>query len=137
MTRITLIASRRPDPQAERAHPAALLARPTVIGRELPASRWDELAQDATKMAAPAQLVGMPAAVPGAAPPPPARLGRRGLPGQPPPLVLDLSAMWAGGPVAWTTARPPGGPGYSHVISQDRTGWTVRHAHSHERVHGW
>lgn len=83
------------------SRPADVRGVPAVIGRELPASPWDELARDAAlrpaaEMAAAAQLVGIPAAVLGASPPPPVRLSRLGLPGQPPPLVLDLSAMWAG-----------------------------------------
>ena len=83
---------------------------PAVVGRELRAGAWEELTlhaadRPAAEVAAAAQLVGIPAAVLGADSGPPVRLIRLGQPGQPSqasrggqvgPLVLDLSAMWAG-----------------------------------------
>jgi CoA-transferase family III len=83
------------------ARPEDLRSVPAVVGHELHADAWDELARHAARcgaaeMAAAAQLVGIPAAVLGAETPVPLRLRRLGPPGQAPKLALDLSAMWAG-----------------------------------------
>jgi CoA-transferase family III len=83
------------------ARPEDLRSVPAVVGHELHADAWAELARHAARcgaaeMAAAAQLVGIPAAVLGAEPPVPLRLRRLGPPGQAPKLALDLSAMWAG-----------------------------------------
>lgn len=84
------------------SRPCDVASLPAVIGREPRASAWGDLAEDAAarsaaELAATAQLVGIPAAVLGAAQSMPAvRFSRLGEPGSAPPFVLDLSAMWAG-----------------------------------------
>jgi crotonobetainyl-CoA:carnitine CoA-transferase CaiB-like acyl-CoA transferase len=72
-----------------------------VIGQYVRASPWEDLARNAAHrpaadLAVAAQLVGIPAAVLGSAPAHPLQLSHLGPPGAAPPLVLDLSAMWAG-----------------------------------------
>lgn len=81
--------------------PEDLRSVPAVVGHELHADAWDELARHAARcgaaeLAAAAQLVGIPAAVLGAGLPLPLRLPRLGPPGEAPKLTIDLSAMWAG-----------------------------------------
>ena len=84
------------------SRPCDIASVPAVIGRELRAAAWHELAADAAAMdgaelAAAAQLVGIPAATPGSAADMAAvRFRRLGEPGSAPPFVLDLTAMWAG-----------------------------------------
>jgi len=84
------------------SRPCDIASVPAVIGRELRASAWHDLAADAAAMgsaelAAAAQLVGIPAATPGSAADMAAvRFRRVGEPGSAPPFVLDLTAMWAG-----------------------------------------
>jgi len=84
------------------SRPCDVASISAVIGRELRDDVWAELAADAAgrtaaELAAAAQLVGIPAAVVGAAQSLRAvRFTRLGEPGFAPPFVLDLSAMWAG-----------------------------------------
>ena len=89
------------DGSGSLARPEDLRSVPAVVGHELHADAWDELARHAARrgaaeMAAAAQLVSIPAAVLGAEPLLPLWLRRLGPPGQAPKLALDLSAMWAG-----------------------------------------
>ncbi len=83
------------------SRPTDVLSVPAVLGHQVRTCPWEDLARSialmpAADVTAAAQLVGIPAAALGGATPRPVRFCRLGQPGQAPPLVLDLSAMWAG-----------------------------------------
>jgi hypothetical protein len=83
------------------ARPEDLDSVPAILARPLDRDPWAELAADAAlrpaaDLAAAAQVLGVPAAALGSAPPVPAVLTRLGAAGTARRLVLDLSAMWAG-----------------------------------------
>jgi hypothetical protein len=83
------------------ARPDDIRSIPALLGRDTSADPWAELTADAAAwpaadLAARAQLLGIPAAVVASAPPAPVRLVPAGPRGTATPLVLDLSALWAG-----------------------------------------
>jgi hypothetical protein len=83
------------------SRPDDIASIPALLGREIGGDTWTELTADAAawpaaELAQRAQLLGIPAAVVASAPPAPMGFAQAGPRGPAAPLVLDLSALWAG-----------------------------------------
>ena len=83
------------------ARPDDIASIPALLGREIGGDTWAELTAEAAawpaaELAERGQLLGIPAAVVASAPPTPIRFAQAGPRGTAAPLVLDLSALWAG-----------------------------------------